>query len=89
MEVEETGNNEAAENSSDTGIESEHNNNTVVLFLPHLHVKMMIPAEKKKISALFCKETILGIAFLYRPLRAQATENWRRAIFLLLLDRRF
>ena len=30
VEVEETGNNEAAENSSDTGIESEHNNNSTV-----------------------------------------------------------
>ena len=28
MEVEEIGNNEAAKNSSDTGVESEHNNNS-------------------------------------------------------------
>ena len=30
VKVEETGNNEAAENSSDTSMESEHNNNSTV-----------------------------------------------------------
>ena len=60
VEVEETRNNEAAENSSDISMESEHNNNSTVS--SRLNVKIMIPAEKKKkILILFSKETILAI----------------------------
>ena len=66
VEVEKTGNNEAAENSSDTSMELEHNNNSSLLFLPRLHVKMMIRAEKKKkISALFLQRNDFG--YLKKP----------------------
>ena len=60
MEVEETGNNEAAENSSDTSMESEHNNNSTVSF-PSPCQDDDSSGEKKEISALPGKETILGI----------------------------
>ena len=60
VEVEETGNNEAAENSSDTNMESEHNNNCTV-FSSSPCQDYDCSGKKKEISALCCKETILGI----------------------------
>ena len=60
VEVEETENNAAVENSSDTSMESEYNYNSTVSS-PFPRRDDDSSEKKKEISVLFCKETILGI----------------------------
>ena len=60
VEIEETGNNEAAKNSSDTSMESEHNSNSIVSS-PSPCQDDASSGEEKEDLALFCKETISDI----------------------------
>ena len=60
MEVEEIGNNEEAENSSVTSVESEHNNNSTASSPSPCQDNDSSGEEKGGFST-FCQETILGI----------------------------